>query len=112
MLYLLRNDLLAQGTDPKMPRTTKPAKDSTCAAEKIQDESSMHVSSSLDQEQDPEVFLQPSQAQILPNMPMPYIEGPKMDWTVNDGLYHRLLKWLLKCENILQCDPAMLPEAS
>ena len=26
-----------------------------------------------------------------------------MDWTVNDGLYHRFLKWRLKCENILEC---------
>ena len=72
-----------------MPRTTKPAKASTSAGEKIQDETSAHEeSSSLDQEQDPDVFLQPSQAQILPNMFMPYIVGPKMDWTVNDGLYH------------------------
>ena len=29
---------------------------------------------------------------------VPYIEGPKMDWTVNDGLYHRFLKWKLDCE--------------
>ena len=41
---------------------------------------------------------------------MPYIEGPKMDWTVNDGLYHRFLKWHLKCENILECELAALPE--
>ena len=41
---------------------------------------------------------------------MPYIEGPKMDWTVNDGLYHRFLKWHLKCENILECKLAALPE--
>ena len=27
------------------------------------------------------------------NMYMPYIEGPVMDWTVNDGLYNRFLKW-------------------
>ena len=51
--------------------------------------------------QDP--ILQPStsQTQYAPDMFMPYIEGPKMDWTVNDGLYHRFLKWKLKCENIL-----------
>ena len=42
---------------------------------------------------------------------MPYIEGPKMDWTVNDGLYHRFLKWKCKCENILECELAMLPES-
>ena len=33
-----------------------------------------------------------------------------MDWTVNDGLYHRFLKWCLKCENILECELAALPE--
>ena len=94
-----------------MPRTTKPAKASTSTTEKVQDESSAHEeSSSSDQEQDPEVFLQPSQVQILPSIFMPYIEGPKMDWTVNDGLYHRFLKWHLKCENILECELAMLPE--
>ena len=35
---------------------------------------------------------------------MPYIEGPEMDWTVNDDPYHRFLKWHLKCENILECE--------
>ena len=42
---------------------------------------------------------------------MPYIVGPGMDWTVNDGLYSRFLKWNLKCENILECELAILPEA-
>ena len=42
---------------------------------------------------------------------MPYIEGPSMDWTVNDNLYNRFLKWKLKCENILECELVMLPEA-
>ena len=43
---------------------------------------------------------------------MPHIEGPKMDWTVNDSaVYHRFLKWKLKCENILDCELAMLPES-
>ena len=37
-------------------------------------------------------------------------EHPKMDWTVNDGLYHRFLKWHLKCENIFECELPMLPE--
>ena len=41
---------------------------------------------------------------------MPYIEGPKMDWTVNDSLYHRFLKWKLKCENILDFKLATLPD--
>ena len=42
---------------------------------------------------------------------VPYIEGPKMDWTVNDGLYHRFRKWKLKCENILECELATLSES-
>ena len=76
-----------------MSRTTKAAKASTSAVEKIQDEySTYEESSSSDQEQDPGVFIESSEAQLLPNMFMPYIEGPQMDWTVNDGLYHRFLK--------------------
>ena len=34
-----------------------------------------------------------------------------MDLTVNDSLYHRFLKWKVKCENILDCELAMLSEA-
>ena len=76
-----------------MPRTTKPAKTSTSTVEKTLDESITNKeSSSSDKEQDPEVFIQPSKAQLLPNMFMPSIDGPKMDWTENDGLYHRILK--------------------
>ena len=41
---------------------------------------------------------------------MPYIKGPKMDCTVNNGPYHRFSKWHLKCENILECQLASLPE--
>ena len=75
-------------------------------------ESSIDESPSSDQESDTEVTLNPPrpQLQVIPSMFMPYIEGPKMDWTVNDGLYHRFLKWHLKCENILECELAALPE--
>ena len=66
--------------------------------------------SGSDQDQDPDVSFHPT---ILPNsvptMFMPYIEGPKMNWTVDDGLYHRFLKWCLKCETILNCELANLP---
>ena len=34
-----------------------------------------------------------------------------MVWTVNDSLYHRFLKWKIKCENILDCKLAMVSEA-
>ena len=75
-------------------------------------ESSQEELPSSDQESDTEVtFNHPRpQPQVIPSMFMPYIEGPKMDWTVNDGLYHRFLKWCLKCENILECELAALPE--
>ena len=33
-----------------------------------------------------------SPAQFVSPMFMPYIEGPKMDWTVNDGLYYTFLE--------------------
>ena len=45
-----------------------------------------------------------------PTMFMPYIEGPKINWTVDNRLYHRFLKWHLKCETILDCELANLPE--
>ena len=41
---------------------------------------------------------------------MPCREGPKIYWTVSDALYHRFLKWHLKCENILECELVALPE--
>ena len=52
-----------------------------------------------------------SQVQFLPAMYMPYTEEPKMDRRVNDGLYYRFLKLKLKCENILDCELAMLPDS-
>ena len=33
-----------------------------------------------------------------------------MNWTMDDGLYHRFLKWCLKCETILEGELAALPE--
>ena len=75
--------------------------------------SSQDEHSSSDQESDPEITILPSrQPQPVPSMFMPYIDGPKMDWTVNDGLYHRFLKWHLKCENILEFMLTALPEYS
>ena len=76
-----------------------------------QDEASTHEESSSEQENDQEVtFNQAHVQQVIPSMFKPYIEGPEMNWTVNDGLYHRFLKWKLKCENILECELAMLTE--
>ena len=81
----------------------------------------------IDQEPDPGVSFHPSRAQqaipnicmvkqnekpisTIPNMFMPHIEGPKLDWTVNDALYQRFLKWHLKWENIPECQLTALPE--
>ena len=47
----------------------------------------------------------------MQNMFKPYIEGPRMDRTVNYSLYHGFLKWQLKCKNILECELAALPES-
>ena len=77
--------------------------------------------SSSEHKADPEVSfhphqpLQPSKSQVRQPQPavgmyMPYIEGPCMDWTVNDGLYHRFLKCHLKCKNILEFELAALLE--
>ena len=33
-----------------------------------------------------------------------------MDWTVNNNLYNRFLKWKLKCKNILEYELAVLVE--
>ena len=75
-------------------------------------ESSQEDIPSSHQESDTEVIINHprTQLQVIPSMFMPYIGGPKMDWTVNDGLYHRFLKWHLKCENILECELVALPE--
>ena len=74
------------------------------------DESSMQAESELEQE----VYINhthPHAPQpVYTKMYMPYIEGPKKDWMVNDTLYHRFLKWKLKCENILECELAALPK--
>ena len=76
---------------------------------------------SSEHEEDQEVSFHPCHVPQTPPNPtgelpavagmyMPYIEGPCMDWTVNDNLYHRFLKWHLKCKNILECKLAVLPE--
>ena len=84
----------------------------TSSDNELQEEYNRSHESSSD---DPEVSFnpQPSTSHKIKeithmNMYMPCIEGPAMDWTVNDGLYSRFLKWKLKCENILECELAML----
>ena len=106
-----------------MPKTTKSSAQGNRPVSPLEEDMSniQEELSSSEREEDPEVsfhphqLLQPSTSQERQPQPsagiyMPYIEGPHMDWTVNDGLYHRFLKWHLKCENILECKLMALPE--
>ena len=96
-----------------MPKATKSSAQVQVQASSQQEahETSQEELTRSDQETDPEVtFNPPRQPQVVLRMFMPYIESPKMDWTVNDGLYHRFLKWHLKCENILECELAALSD--
>ena len=40
-----------------------------------------------------------------------YIEGPKMDWAMDDGLYPRFQDWKLECELILDGELAEIAES-
>ena len=98
-----------------MPKATKQSASVTNTNELQENSNQLQDSSS----EDDEVVIQSSQFQpstsqahpVVQSMYMPYIEGPRMDWTVSDSLYHRFLKWKIKYENILDCEVAMLSEA-
>ena len=47
-----------------------------------------------------------------PGMMVPYVNGPKMDWTIDDALHSRFIRWKIKCENILDCKLAILQESA
>ena len=98
---------------PKSKNSTK-AQPSTLPEEEAERPSHPEESASSDQESDAEVSFHTIHPQAPPQFPptmyMPYIKGHCRDWTVNDGLYHRFLKWRLKCKNILECKLAGLPE--
>ena len=75
----------------KMPRSVKGSHKEVVDNNPVHETSDGESSNS-----DQEVFLNPqpsTSAQEMPNMYMPYIEGPMMDWTVNDGLYNRFFNW-------------------
>ena len=99
-----------------MPKVKLSAKAHTSAIpdQKVGIPSSHEESASSNLESEDEISFLPSRPQApnpaMHNILMPYIERPKMDWTVNDSLYHHSLKWNLKCENILECELAALPE--
>ena len=39
-----------------------------------------------------------------------YIDGPKMDWSMDDGLYSHFQDWKLECEVILDGELAEIAE--
>ena len=47
-----------------------------------------------------------------PGMMVPYDEGSKLDWTIDDALHSRFIRWKIKCENILDCKLAILQESA
>ena len=59
------------------------------------------TSGAQDSDSDQEVIIK-TPVQVPTSMCVPYIEGTKMNWTVDDGLYNRFAKWKLKCENIFR----------
>ena len=105
-----------EASHDESPCTARLIKDPSTSAlaetegEASQDESSTHEESEPEQE----VYINhthPYAPQpVYTNMYMQYLEGPKMDWMVNDALYHRFHKWKLKCENTLEYELAALPK--
>ena len=98
---------------PKSKNSAK-AQPSTLTDEEAERSSHPEESASSDQESETEVKFNTIYPQALAPYPqtmyMTYLEGCHMDWTVNDGLYLRFWKWRLKCEKILECKLAALPE--
>ena len=99
-----------------MPKSKNSAKAQSpgLSAEEVEIPNQQEGSESSDQESDVGVSFHTvrpqAPPQFPPNMFMLYIEGPCLDWTVNDGLYYRFLKWRLKCKNVLECKLSALPE--
>ena len=99
-----------------MPWPTKSTKGPSTSMMAVTADEVSQDQTSLQEESEPEqeVFIKQSHPQVhqpvYPSMYMPYIEGQRMDWMVNDALYQRFIKWKLKCENVLECKLAALPE--
>ena len=80
-----------------MPKAVKKSssEQSVPSSEMSENAATQAESSNSDHESDPEVSFHPA---VHPS-----------SITVDDGLYHRFLKWRLKCETILDCELANLP---
>ena len=84
-----------------MPTDKGSAKAHTSAVpdQEVDIPNSQEESASSDHELDNEILFHPSRPQApnlaIHNMFMPYVEGLKLDWTVNESLYHHFFKWKL-----------------
>ena len=98
-------------SDHNAKSSEKSSSEQSVPSSEMSENTATHAeSSNSDCESDPEVSFHPVvHPPSTPTMFMPYIEGPKMNWTAGNGLYHRFLKWRLKCETILDCELANLP---
>ena len=76
-----------------MPKATKGAQHEQCTIEYVLSEetSEQEEARSHQEQEDVEQEVTISQHQAFSSMFIPHIEGPKMDWTVNDNLYNRFL---------------------
>ena len=103
-----------EGSHDESPHMARAIKDPSTSVLTETEEEASHDESSTHEESEPEqeVYINHTNAPqpVYTNMYMPYIEGLKMDWMVNNMLCHRFLKWKLKCENILECELTALPE--
>ena len=99
-----------------MPHAVRVTKGLSTSVLNETEEEASHNETSTHEESEPEQEVSINHADpnapqpVYNNMYMPHIEGLKMDWMVNDVLYHRFLKWKLKCKNILECELTALPE--
>ena len=91
----------------KMPKANKKVQCEPHTSDTVPPEEETNFEQGSESEQ--EVFTR--QHQTPTTTYVPYIEGPKMNWTVDDGLYNWFLKWKIKCENILDCELDMLSDA-
>ena len=71
-----------------MPKSNRNTQCEQHTSETVLPEEETHFKQVSDSEQ--EVFVRPHQDPT--SMYIPYIEGPKINWTVDDSLYNRFIK--------------------
>ena len=91
-----------------MPKVKNSAKThtSTISDQEVDLPSSYEDSTNSDHDSENKISFHPSRPQathpVLQSMFMPYIEGPKMDWTVNDSWVPSILEMEIKVQKHTQ----------